>query len=81
MKTRFAAVHESACGTKRTFAAAQHFVRYWSNSGQPWILARDGLSANDPSATSDAVYCSLMEIFTGFLSVARLQNPPAIGRE
>src|ERR1019366_8893460 len=35
-------------GTKRTIAAPQHFVRYWSNSGQRWISARDGLSANDP---------------------------------
>jgi hypothetical protein len=32
-------------------AASQQFVRYWSNSGQSWILARDGLSANDPTAT------------------------------
>ena len=31
-------------------------VRYWSNSGQRWILARDGLSANDPTATL-AVHC------------------------
>jgi len=28
------AARESAFGTKRTFAAPQHFVRYWSNSGQ-----------------------------------------------
>jgi hypothetical protein len=27
---------------------APAFVGYWSNSGQRWILARDGLSANDP---------------------------------
>ena len=27
--------------------AAPAFVRYWGNSGQRWILARDGLSAND----------------------------------
>jgi hypothetical protein len=26
------------------------------NSGQPWILARNGLSANDPTATL-AVHC------------------------
>ena len=26
--------------------------RYWTNSGQSWILARDGLSANDPKRTS-----------------------------
>jgi hypothetical protein len=32
-----------------SFAALQHFVRYWSNSGQRWIFARDGLSAFDPS--------------------------------
>jgi hypothetical protein len=30
----------------RPYAAPD--VRYWSNSGQNWILARDGLSANDP---------------------------------
>ena len=29
------------------------FVRYWGNSGQRWILACDGLSAFDPSATLD----------------------------
>ena len=27
------------------------FVRYWGNSGQGWILACDGLSAFDPTAT------------------------------
>ena len=31
-------------------------VRYWSNSGQRWILACDGLSAFDPTATL-AVHC------------------------
>jgi hypothetical protein len=31
---------------------APAFVRFWSNSGQRWILARDGLSANDPKRTS-----------------------------
>ena len=25
--------------------------RYWGNSGQKWILVRDGLSAFDPYAT------------------------------
>src|SRR5450756_2879972 len=28
-----------------SFRCAAKFVRYWSNSGQRWILARDGLSA------------------------------------
>ena len=28
--------------------AAPAFVRYWSNSGQIWILTCDGLSAYDP---------------------------------
>jgi hypothetical protein len=28
----FAAVHESASGTKRTIAALQHFVRYWTRA-------------------------------------------------
>jgi hypothetical protein len=28
-------------------SALPAFVRYWTNSGQSWILARDGLSAND----------------------------------
>src|SRR5450759_4768120 len=27
------------------------FIRYWSNSGQRWILACDGLSAFDPERT------------------------------
>ncbi|HET7381894.1 MAG TPA: hypothetical protein VFJ59_04845, partial [Pseudolabrys sp.] len=32
-------------------SAAPAFVRYWSNSGQSRILARDGLSAFDPKRT------------------------------
>jgi len=28
----FATVHESVIGTKRTFAAPQHFVRYWTRA-------------------------------------------------
>jgi hypothetical protein len=36
--------------------AALAFVRYWGNSGQRWILAGDGLSAYDPTATL-AVHC------------------------
>jgi hypothetical protein len=28
----FAAVHESAFGTKRTFAALQQLVRYWTRA-------------------------------------------------
>jgi hypothetical protein len=31
--------------------ALQHFVRYRSNNGQRWVLAPDGMSANDPTAT------------------------------
>jgi hypothetical protein len=31
----FAAVHWSAIGTKRTFAALQHFVRYWTRADMP----------------------------------------------
>jgi hypothetical protein len=41
LETRFVAVHESAYGTKRTFAALQQFVRYWTNNGQSSALARD----------------------------------------
>jgi len=41
----------TAIGTKRTFVAPQPFGRYWTNSGQTRILARDGLSANDPKRT------------------------------
>jgi hypothetical protein len=36
--------------------AAAANVRFWTNNGQKWILACDGLSANDPTATS-AVHC------------------------
>jgi hypothetical protein len=36
--------------------ATPAFVRYWSNSEQSLILARDGLSAYDPTATL-AVHC------------------------
>jgi hypothetical protein len=52
----FAAVHESGIGTKRTFAAPQHFVRYWTRADNGWILARYGLSAYDPKRTL-AVHC------------------------
>jgi hypothetical protein len=31
-----------------SFRCAAKFRRYWSNSGHQSILARDGLSANDP---------------------------------
>ena len=31
--------------------AASAFVRYWANNGHGSILARDGLSANDPKRT------------------------------
>jgi hypothetical protein len=41
----------SAYGTKRTFAALQHFVRYWSNSGHWPELAGNGSVANDPKRT------------------------------
>jgi hypothetical protein len=44
----FAAVRLSAVGTKRTFAALQHFGRYWSNSGHRSTLALNGSVANDP---------------------------------
>jgi hypothetical protein len=32
-------VRLSAVGTKRTFAAPQHFVRYWTraDNDQPWL--------------------------------------------
>jgi hypothetical protein len=52
----YAAVHESAYGTKRTIAAPQHFVRFRTIADKRTILACDGLSANDPSATL-AVHC------------------------
>jgi|SRR5664279_3591260 len=35
-----------------SFAAPQYLGRYWTNSGQRWLLARDSLSANDPERTS-----------------------------
>jgi hypothetical protein len=38
------------------FAALQKFGRYWTNNGQILILAGDGLSAFDPTATL-AVHC------------------------
>jgi len=47
----FAAVHESAFGTSRHFAALQKFGRYWTNNGQILILASDGCDANDPYET------------------------------
>jgi hypothetical protein len=33
----FAAVHESASGTKRTFAAEHYFVRYWTRADMPTL--------------------------------------------
>src|SRR5664279_2160225 len=32
-------------------------VRYWSNNGQRWVLACDGLSAYDPCRTSATISC------------------------
>jgi hypothetical protein len=46
----------TALGTKRTIAALQQFVRYWSNNGHWSELALNGLSAFDPRATI-AVHC------------------------
>jgi hypothetical protein len=37
----------SPIGTKRTFAAPQHFGRYWTKSGQRSAPALNGLVAND----------------------------------
>src|SRR5664279_5698139 len=37
VRSLFAAVHESACGTKRTIAALQHFVRF---SNRPFWVKR-----------------------------------------
>jgi hypothetical protein len=37
---------------------ASAVVRYWSNSGQWMILARDRLSANDPKRTTSQAVCS-----------------------
>ena len=51
-----AAVHESAIGTKRTIAALQQFVRYWTNNGQSRVLVGDCLSANNPKRTSARFY-------------------------
>jgi hypothetical protein len=44
--------------------AALAFVRYWSNSGQPSILAGNGLSGFDPTATL-AVHCG-NDFYAGF---------------
>jgi hypothetical protein len=35
---------------------APALVRFWDQSGQRWILARDGVSATDPTVTL-AVHC------------------------
>jgi hypothetical protein len=34
-------------------------VRFWGNSGQSWILGRDGLSAFDPTATLQSEIAAL----------------------
>jgi hypothetical protein len=39
-----------------SLVALQYFGSYWGHSGQWWVLARDGLSAFDPTATL-AVHC------------------------
>jgi nucleoside-diphosphate-sugar epimerase len=51
----FAAVHESASGTKRTFAAPQHFVRYWTRA--------DIGPGREPFATLDGVYMAKYRMF------------------
>jgi hypothetical protein len=55
VKKALANSEPSTHGTKRTIAALQQFVRYWGHSGQKWILACNGLSANDPQQTSAGV--------------------------
>ena len=41
----------STHGTKRTFAAPQHFVRYWTNNGQRSARRLNSSAANDPART------------------------------
>src|SRR5450759_4014133 len=60
VKKALANSEPSTHGTSRTFSAPQHFPLS-DNSGQRWILAGDGLSANDPTATL-AVHCSSRDI-------------------
>ena len=50
---------------------APMFVRYWTNSGQRWILARDGLSANDvvDGAYSAASKCDRLVALKAYRNV------------
>jgi len=50
----FAAVHESALALSGQFDCAS-FCPLLGNSGQRWMLGRDGLSAYDPTATFGAI--------------------------
>ena len=56
---RFAAVHESAYGTKRTSHDVCYEVGYWVKSGRQ--ILRSSISAFDPSRTSAPIslYSSL----------------------
>jgi hypothetical protein len=49
-RASFAAVHESAVGTKLPFAAVQNYVRFLGYSGREMLAVR--LSLFDPNRTS-----------------------------
>src|ERR1035437_9069718 len=53
------------------------FVRFWSNSGQRWILARAGLSAFDPTRTR-RVHCSSWKNVDGLKRGTFLASVPHI---
>jgi hypothetical protein len=51
---------------------APGFVAYWTNNGQRWILARDGLSAFDPKQTLGPI-CLRGRFMTPPLIAGRVQ--------
>jgi hypothetical protein len=56
--------------------------RYWGNSGQSWILARDGLSVNDPLADMRSLpinaHTDPQETFTGVVMSSSRSKKSAI---
>src|SRR5215510_4787894 len=53
----FAAVHKSACGTKRTYRGKRLLVRYWSEADIRGCWASIASVVNDPFLPFDNQFC------------------------
>src|ERR1700687_3836619 len=58
---------------------APEFVRYWSNSGQRYVLALEGLSANDPTRARDNK-CSIAPLTSASYVAQPVSKTPAASR-